>query len=539
MWGWAGAGCTSRRAGTRRRLHAALDPARERGRHAAALEAHTLLAEVYEVADPAQAITHLRSAQALERTLRDEFSEQLRDVAARAQVEQARREVEHERALRTASEEARQHAEATIRAQLEALERGRLYDELTGLPNRFLLGALLTQAVDRARRTGERLAVGLLDLDRFQHVNETFGHAAGDAALQQVVERLTRTLREGDRLARIGGDEFMLILHDVPDEAALNAIARRLLAAMRPEFTFGPQSAILAASIGLASFPAHGATSDELQSAAVRALRSAKASGGGAEISGTSRPTLAPGLETGLVRALERGEFELHYQPIVGARSGHPEAAEALLRWNSAELGRRSPAEFIPLLERNGLIVPVGAWALREACRAAARWGGPRVSVNLSARQFSGEADLRASVEAALADSGLPGERLELEITESLMVHSPERAAGLLEELRGGGVRIMLDDFGTGYSSLSYLERFPLDGLKIDRSYVTALDGNPRVHAILRATVQMCEALGLDVVAEGLETPEQREQLAELGVTLLQGYHFGRPQAGWSPGGTG
>ncbi len=242
------------------------------------------------------------------------------------------------------------------------------------------------------------------------------------------------------------------------------------------------------------------------------------------------------GLEGPLARALQRGEFELHFQPLVDVVERRVVCAEALLRWNSPEYGLQMPRTFIPSLERSDAIVEVGAWVLREACRAAALWGGVRVAVNLSARQFASR-DLRSVVLGALRDSGLPPACLELEITESLMMQSPERAARLLAAFQEDGVRVVLDDFGTGYSSLGYLARFPLSGLKIDRSFVSAMEEKPDGHdvAIVRAMVGLSRDMGLELVAEGVETLGQVKLLESLGVRIMQGYYFARPSAQWRP----
>lgn len=472
--------------------------------------------------DPARAAALLREAQ---RLLSDA------DLTARTELEAARLQAEHER-------QRRQQAEATVRAQLAELERARFYDALTGLPNRLLARASLAQALEHAGREGRALALGVLDLDRFQNVNDTFGHSAGDDLLREVARRVAGALDGGDSVARVDGDEFLLLLHDASPQA-LRATARRVMAALGRELTVEGHGVVLAGSLGLARFPDHGSTPTDLRRAAQLALRDAKSFGGGTEVYGgapVQRQTDL-NLEHGLTRALERGEFELHYQPLVQTLSGAPVTAEALLRWNSPTLGRRPPLDFVPVLERSGLIVPVGDWVLREACRAAARWGGVRVAVNLSARQFGTGGDLPGSVMRALEESGLPGDRLELEITESLMMQSPERAIRALEEIKRAGVRVVLDDFGTGYSSLSYLGRFPLDGVKIDRSFVQglAVPGHGSGRAVIRAIVQLGAELALDVVAEGVETREQREMLGELGVEVLQGYLFGRPERGWQP----
>ncbi|PNY79512.1 hypothetical protein CVO96_18955 [Deinococcus koreensis] len=526
---------SGRRDLAQRGLHHALKLATEGTRPQAAYDAHLLLADAHEGDDPRASLHHLRQATALERDQRAlALAQQAQALARDARLNSARLDAEHERQLRTISDQARMDAEAKVQAQVEELERGRLRDSVTGLPNRLLLRVLIGQDIREQRPH----SLVILDFDRFRGITDTLGEAASDELLRQVAGRLEGLLGSGETLARVSSDVFAVLIRGEHESAVLNRRARQFMDAFTSEFSVGSAEVVISASIGVAHFPQHARDADDLLRAAHVAAREAT-EGGGIQVYSPHLPSAGGrsavlSMESGLARALERREFELHFQPLVDAAGGQVVTAEALLRWNSAALGRRSPAEFIPLLERSGLIVPVGDWVLREACRQAAAWDGVRVAVNLSARQFMG-GGLAESVRRALAESGLPAERLELEITESLMMQSPERAVRLLSELKRTGVRVVLDDFGTGFSNLSYLHTFPLDGLKIDRSFVVALGQSERAGSIIAAIVQMGHALGLDVVAEGIETSEQHGALRRLGVPVLQGYLFGRPQARWRP----
>ena len=494
------------------------------------VSSHLLLAQVHEAHNPRASIEHLQAVRQTEQELRAAaFAEQARHLAASADLESAHRQTEHERQLRSASEAARAAAERALQTQLEALERHRLHDPLCGLPNRLLLNVLLGNALRQTQRQARALAVAILDLDQFKQVNDAFGHAVGDEVLKEVARRVTQDLGARDTLARTDGDEFVLILCDGADGSIEDRLERILLH-IQEDFTSNGQDLIVAASIGVAFSPEHGSTSEDLQRAAHTALTQAKHLHSGVEVyhGGQVERQEALQVETALAKALQRQEFQVYYQPLIDAHTGRAVKIEALLRWKNPTLGMRSPAEFIPILERSGGIVPVGQWVLNEACRTAATRPDLRVAVNLSARQFS-QGDLPGTVRQALQTSGLAPQRLELEITESLMMQSPDRASAVMGRLKETGARVILDDFGTGYSSLSYLARFPLDGLKIDRSFVNALSETSG-QAIIRAIVQLGSALGLEVVAEGVETPEQHALLKHLGVPVLQGFLFGRPQ---------
>lgn len=493
------------------------------------LDALNILAELTETEHPAQAVAYLRQVLALQSELNAASQDQhLRELTAQAALDSAQRRAAYEQALRLQAEE-------TVQRQLQELERGRLYDPLTGLPNRLMLRAQLDQQVERAGRQGSEFLLVSADLNRFQLVNDAYGQDAADEVLRVVAGRLRAALQDDEMVARVGGDEFALLLLGHRGQGSLNNRLQQVLAALNTPVSLGEHATRLSWSVGAAHWPSDAREPEALRQASELALNDAKAQGE-ACVAYDRRAHAHAGLEGALARALERGEFELHFQPMIDVRSRQVVCAEALLRWRSAEHGLQSPGIFMPILERSGQIVEVGAWVLQAACAHAAHWGGTRVAVNLSAQQFA-HADLRGVVHAALQDSGLPPECLELEITESLMMQSPERAARLLAELQADGVRVMLDDFGTGYSSLGYLARFPLSGIKIDRGFVTALQEQPdgRDAAIVRAMVGLSRDLGLELVAEGAETLRQVDLLATLGVHVMQGYYFARPTANWHP----
>ncbi|MGM9321788.1 EAL domain-containing protein [Deinococcus aquaticus] len=499
-----------------------LELAESGGRKQAQVEALQLLADASEESDPVAAVGYLRRLMAVQAELHEAARDrQLQELTAQAELESARRRVEYEQELRAQAEE-------TIQHQLQELERGRLYDHLTGLPNRVLLHAQLAQ---RVSRSGGKFLLVSLDLNRFQLVNDTYGHDAADELLRVMGVRAAGLVGSDEMVARVGGDEFALILLGDLLPERLSAV----LAALSEPVVLGEERVRVSWSAGAAYWPGDGQDAESLRQASELALSDAKTQGESVMFFDTSLH-LHAGLEGPLSRALQRGEFELHFQPLVDVAGRRVVCAEALLRWNSPEHGLQMPGTFMPILERSDAIVEVGAWVLREACRAAALWGGVRVAVNLSARQFASR-DLRSVVLGALRDSGLPPACLELEITESLMMQSPERAARLLAAFQEDGVRVVLDDFGTGYSSLGYLARFPLSGLKIDRSFVSALEEKPDGHdaAIVRAVVGLSRDMGLELVAEGVESLGQVELLENLGVQIMQGYYFARPSAQWRP----
>jgi diguanylate cyclase (GGDEF)-like protein/PAS domain S-box-containing protein len=434
-----------------------------------------------------------------------------------------------------------------------ALEHQALYDALTGLPNRTLFERELERVLHDAQRTGQVIAVGLMDLDRFKLVNDTLGHSVGDALLQQVALRLRGVLGSSTHLARMGGDEFLFRLdaaaslepveeeRDSDGQASTEFIytaAERLMDAFRQPFALAGREVFVRPSIGFSVFPQAGEVVEQLVQQADTAMYQAKRRGGGYALyalEGHERLT-AMTMESALHRALERGEFVLHYQPQWEAASGRLRGAEALLRWQHPELGLVPPDDFIPLAEVTGLIVPIGEWVLRRACEQAAAWSTwlpeLRVGVNLSARQFQ-QPDLIETVTWALHTSGLSPDRLELELTESMLMQVVE-AQGTLQRLKDLGVRVAVDDFGTGYSNLAYLKQYPIDVLKIDRSFTAGVAGSHpstrRDEALVEAVIQLAHALELEVTVEGVETQEQVEFVRQRGCEYVQGYWTGRPQ---------
>ena len=418
------------------------------------------------------------------------------------------------------------------------LEEMALRDALTGLPNRTLFEDRLKHAIASAKRRKKKFAVGMLDIDRFKVINDTLGHAVGDQLLQEVASRLQHTVRAQDTVARMGGDEFLILLVDFDDRNTVLGVAARALESLSKTFAPEGNELYVRASLGFSVYPDDAAEASQLLRLADRAMYDAKASRSSvAFYDGSQAPDNLSQLtlEMALNHALDKNEFELVYQPIVRAGNWSTVGAETLLRWNHPTLGTLAPGRFISLAEETGLIIPIGAWLLREACHFAARWrlaGGPgRVSVNVSPRQFEDRV-FSETVLDALRTSGIDPDRLTLEITESLIMRSPETVAATLAELRRIGVRCEIDDFGSGYSSLNYLKRFPIDALKIDRSFVAEIGTGSSTQsdeAIIRAIVAMGGALGLAVVAEGVETETQANFVRDAGCDYAQGYLFARP----------
>jgi diguanylate cyclase (GGDEF)-like protein/PAS domain S-box-containing protein len=409
------------------------------------------------------------------------------------------------------------------------------HDQLTGLPNRNLLVEHLGLSLARAARSGRKVAVMFIDLDRFKTVNDTLGHDAGDHLLESLAARFRDHLRKSDILGRLGGDEFGVLLDDIDDIQDAATSAQKLIDLAAEPFRIGGHEFYVTASIGIAVSPGDGTEPGVLLKNADIAMYRAKGQGKNtyqffsAEATASTFEQLM--LESALRKALERHEFVLHYQPIVNLSTGRAEAVETLLRWRHPELGVVSPARFIPMAEETGLIVPIGAWVLREACRQFATLTGVtdlRVAVNLSPRQL-GSSDVVNIVREALAASGMAPGLLRLEVTESSMMQNPEAAVRTLQALRALGVTIAVDDFGTGYSSLSFLRRFPIDGLKIDQSFVRDVVDDENDAAIARAVIAMGRSLRLDIVAEGVETEAQLDFLRTEGCDKAQGYLFSRP----------
>jgi len=411
------------------------------------------------------------------------------------------------------------------------------HDMLTNLPNRDLFRDRMVHAMARAKRNGTMMALMVLDFDRFKEINDTLGHAIGDRVLQAVAGILKESLRQVDTIARLGSDEFTLILEDVAQADQAAALAERILQIFSKPLVIDGREIYVTASTGITLYPHDVDSVDALLQTADIAMHHAKEEGGNSyefyvpEMGEHAAADLD--MENLLRRALEQQEFTLHYQPKVSVKSGRITGIEALLRWNSKELGSISPAKFIPLAEKTGLIVPIGEWVLRTACAQNKAWqeqGLPPLllSVNLSMRQFR-QKNLLEMITAALRDSGLKPCFLELEITESMIMLRPEKAIALLRQVHQLGVQLSVDDFGTGYSSLAYLKRFPVQKLKIDQSFMQDLTVDRDDAGIVTAVVAMAKSLGLKVVAEGVETAEQLAFLAKLECDEYQGYYFSRP----------
>ncbi len=411
------------------------------------------------------------------------------------------------------------------------------HDPLTGLPNRLAMRDELHRQLVRNAR-GEELAVLCLDLDRFKAVNDMFGHAVGDTLLTQVADRLRGCARGTDFVVRLGGDEFAIFQCGTQQPVSATALAHRLISALSEPFDLGGQVAQIGASIGIALAPFDGDSPDALLKSADQALYRAKAAGRGTlrffepgmDAQAQRRRALEGDLRQALGSGGHPGQLHLAYQVQVDVKSMQVTGVEALLRWAHPTRGNIPPVEFIPLAEETGLIVPIGAWVLAQACRDAAQWPAHvRVAVNVSAVQFTRRA-LLSEVMKALNDAGLSPARLEIEITESVMIQDQKQAVGLLTELRAQGVRVAMDDFGTGYSSLSYLRSFAFDRIKIDRSFVHDVASNPEARAIVRAIAGLGANLGMAVTAEGVETLAQLDVVRAEGCTEVQGYLFSQPR---------
>ncbi len=427
--------------------------------------------------------------------------------------------------------------EVTERRVAEASARDlAMRDPLTGLPNRTLLAQRAVAALDPVAlcQTGSGPALLLIDLDRFKTVNDTLGHPVGDALLRLVAKRLRATVRPEDVVARLGGDEFAVLAAPGKTGAALTDLAARIVDMAGRPYLIDGHLVTIGASVGVATAPAHGDDYDHLLRSADLALYAAKQAGRktskffepAMDVRAHARRTL----EFDLRKALAMGEFELHYQPQIDLEQNAIVGFEALLRWRNPGRGLVPPADFIPLAEEIGLIMPLGEWVLREACCEASKWpNGIGVAVNVSPHQFTDTARLVAVVAHALAASGLPGHRLEIEITESVLLRNEAAVITALHDLRAMQVRVAMDDFGTGYSSLSQLHSFPFDKIKIDRSFVTDHADVAGQNAIIRAITALGVSLGMSTIAEGVETADQLARIRGEGCTSVQGYLFSRP----------
>jgi diguanylate cyclase (GGDEF)-like protein len=426
------------------------------------------------------------------------------------------------------------HEDITERREAQAkISHMALHDGLTNLPNRLFFREQMEIRFARLER-GQKFAVLCFDLDQFKTVNDTLGHPFGDELLRQVSDRVRGCLREGDAIARLGGDEFAILQGSISQPTETTALAARLIEVLGAPFDLNGHQAVIGASVGIAVAPSDADDPDQLLKNADLALYRAKKDGGRTyrffepEMDALMQARRA--LELDLRKALANGEFEIYYQPLVNLESEQICGFEALLRWHHPERGLIAPGDFIPLAEETGLIVPIGEWVLRQSCAEAATWPEDiDLAVNLSPVQFKSP-HLCQLVMNALASSGLEPRRLELEITESVLLFNSEATLATLHRLRALGVRISMDDFGTGYSSLSYLRSFPFDKIKIDRSFVHDLACNPDSMAIIRAVTGLGASLGMTTTGEGVETQEELDYLKREGCTEAQGYFYSRPK---------
>ncbi len=422
--------------------------------------------------------------------------------------------------------------------RLDQLARQAFRDPLTSLPNRALFMDRLAHALTRTERRGEQLAVLFLDLDRFKVVNDSLGHGVGDQLLIGVSQRLAACLRPEDTIARLGGDEFAILLEDVKDDKGPTSVADRLTGELQQPFVVEGREVVITVSIGIAMSTARRMTPEDILRDADLAMYHAKGKGK-ARYEVFDKSMNAPAkermdLELDLRNAVARGEFILHYQPVVELPTGRITEVEALVRWKHPQRGLLFPADFVGLSEETGLIVPLGRWVLHEACRQTRQWqlAAPAtklaISVNLSARQLQ-QPGLVDEIGAVLRETRLDPGALRLEITETVVMHDAPITLAKLEALKALGVQLAIDDFGTGYSSLGYLKRFPVDTLKIDRSFVKGIGRDVEDSAIVRAVITVAKSLGLSVTAEGIETADQLDQLRTLGCDHGQGYFFAKP----------
>ena len=411
------------------------------------------------------------------------------------------------------------------------------YDSLTGIPNRMLLGDRLDHACRDAKRKGCLVALLFIDVDRFKQINDSLGHGAGDAVLRKVVERLKASARATDTVARLGGDEFVILMEDLADPADIDMVAQRLVDSMREPIELLGHSLVATVSVGSAIYPSDDTEISPLLAKADAAMYQAK-TGGRDRFCRYSADTAMYNpasmlLENDLRRAIERNELLLHFQPQVDMGSLDIRGVEALVRWQHPERGLVSPGQFIPVAEESGLIVPLGEWVLRESLRHVCEWkkmGLPplRMSINISALQFR-NGNLPRFLADQLAACNIDPRQIELELTESVLMHDMDEVLKTLQEIKALGVSLAIDDFGTGFSSLSYLRRFPIDRLKIDQSFVRDIERTPANESIARAIVGLANSLSLDIVAEGIETPAEKAVLEHMRCTEGQGFLFAKP----------
>ncbi len=425
-----------------------------------------------------------------------------------------------------------------LRRKDEDLRHLAFHDALTGLPNRALLLDRIEQSIEVAARQGEKRGLMFIDLDRFKSINDTIGHDAGDALLKELAQRLKATLRKADTVARIGGDEFVVLLADAAAAENYATVAQKLIDIVCQPMDFGGTTLQVGASVGIACFPQDGNTAFELMKRADMAMYEVKTSGRGGfsffQEALTSASVKRLQMEAELRQAIANGELELHYQPKVSLDSSEISGVEALVRWRHPQRGLVSPMDFIPVAEATGLIVPLGDWVIAEACRQSAVWKrtlghSVKIAVNISARQMQ-QGNLVERVSALVAQHGLQPSDLQVELTESVIMASPVESTRVLSALRAMGVVVGIDDFGTGYSSLAYLSRLPIDVLKIDRSFVANAGQDENDAEIVKMIIALAQTLRLDLIAEGVETRAQAAFLQANGCHMVQGYLYARPQ---------
>lgn len=415
-----------------------------------------------------------------------------------------------------------------------ALEKLAYFDMLTHLPNRMMFKNHLTDALRNVDESKNNLSLMFIDLDRFKVINDTLGHEVGDILLIEAATRLEKCIRPGDLVARLGGDEFTIVVDENRKHSGSRIIAERIIKAFEEPFVVGSQKSVISPSIGVSRYPEHADDYGTMMQYADTAMYQAKAKGGNCYLYYSpemgDKLTHHMNIEAGLRRALEEKEFVLHYQPKVDISTGKIVGMEALIRWLDPEKGMIPPDDFIPLAEETGLIIPIGEWVLRKACKQCLEWGKEdiAIAVNLSANHLY-DPSLLTMLKTTLQETGLPSGRLEIEITENAVMRNVQQTITILEQIKSLGVKVSIDDFGTGYSSLSYLKRFAIDTIKIDRSFVSGIPHDVDDVAITSATVVMAKNLNRRVIAEGIETEEQAIFLNELGCEMGQGYYYSKP----------
>ncbi|MEM9396838.1 MAG: EAL domain-containing protein, partial [Pseudomonadota bacterium] len=427
-----------------------------------------------------------------------------------------------------------------LKATEERLQQLAHFDPLTGLANRYLINEKLEQSLRRAKRTQRGVAVVFVDVDAFKNVNDSLGHLAGDRLLQEVAKRLEQTLREADSIGRIGGDEFLLVLEDIGSNADVSSIAEKLNRSLRAPVSIGEQDISVSGSLGISVYPEDGLSAQELMRNADAAMYNAKEHGRDTYRFYSEQLTKEAYrqvlLDSALREAQARQELTLVFQPQFDVVRSQLIGVEALLRWHHPQLGSVSPAQFIPHAERTGLIRSIGQWVLESSCRQGARWQAEEhdfgtIAVNVSASQFHDESFVE-QVQHVLSKTGLAPTKLELEITEGVLAQDTHGLIEKMQILRSIGVRFSIDDFGTGYSSLSFLKKMPLDRLKLDRSFVDEVTSDENNKIIASAVIALGAAMGLEVVAEGVETKAQETVIRAMGCNKMQGFLYGRPMSG-------